>query len=297
MSVVVGYLPHKGGRGSLDLGLQLAYVIGQPMVVVTVVPRQWSTPSLAKVDAEFAQYAEQVGRQAEVRAREYLVDTSVDVPVSYRTVPGRSTSSALLDICTEVEASLLVLGSSTDGAEGRITVGTTNGKLLHSAHPPVALAPRGYRSNAVDGVPRLTAAYSDSEASERVVARAGQIAERTGAALRVASFGIRGATMYPPEVGFSAEDSVLATWREQVAAAQDELVSDGVVDAGVERLVGTGAGWSEAMSSIDWLPTELLLLGSSTSGPLARVFLGSRAAKLIRHSPVPVIVIPRGHPE
>ena len=28
MSVLVGYIPHKGGRGSLDLGLQFAHVLG-----------------------------------------------------------------------------------------------------------------------------------------------------------------------------------------------------------------------------------------------------------------------------
>ena len=49
------------------------------------------------------------------------------------------------------------------------------------------------------------------------------------------------------------------------------------------------------MTSIDWLPGEVLVLGSSTAGPLTRVFLGSRATKLIRHSPVPVLVVPRGY--
>ena len=52
VTVVVGYIPHRGGRGALDLALQLAHVRGEAMAVVTVVPRQWTTPSLAKVDAE-----------------------------------------------------------------------------------------------------------------------------------------------------------------------------------------------------------------------------------------------------
>ena len=38
----------------------------------------------------------------------------------------------------------------------------------------------------------------------------------------------------------------------------------------------------------------MLMIGSSESGPIARVFLGSRAAKIVRHSPVPVLVVPRG---
>jgi nucleotide-binding universal stress UspA family protein len=35
------------------------------------------------------------------------------------------------------------------------------------------------------------------------------------------------------------------------------------------------------------------VIGSSESGPVARVFLGSRAAKIIRHTPVPVVIVPR----
>ena len=60
MTVLVGYVPHKGGRGSLDLGLQLAHAVGTSLSVVTVVPRQWSTPSLARVDAEYAEFAQQL---------------------------------------------------------------------------------------------------------------------------------------------------------------------------------------------------------------------------------------------
>jgi nucleotide-binding universal stress UspA family protein len=38
----------------------------------------------------------------------------------------------------------------------------------------------------------------------------------------------------------------------------------------------------------------VLVVGSSSIGPLARVFLGSRATKIVRHAPVPVVVVPRG---
>ena len=41
----------------------------------------------------------------------------------------------------------------------------------------------------------------------------------------------------------------------------------------------------------------MLVVGSSTIGPVARVFLGSRGAKIVRDSPVPVVVVPRGAAE
>jgi nucleotide-binding universal stress UspA family protein len=38
----------------------------------------------------------------------------------------------------------------------------------------------------------------------------------------------------------------------------------------------------------------VLVVGSSSIGPVARVFLGSRASKIVRNSPVPVVLVPRG---
>ena len=292
MTVVVGYIPHRGGRGALDLALQVAHARGEAMDVVTVVPRQWSTPSLAKVDAEYGEYARQVGEQAAAQARDYLRETSVEVATTYRSVTGRSVSSALVETVHELEASTLVIGSSADGAEGRIVTGSTADKLLHSSPVPLAISPRGYRSVAAAGFTRLTCAFSDSDSSVRTVARAAELAKQLGVPMRVASFGVRHATMYPPEVGLTAEDSVLDSWADQAAEAQRRLVADGVIDGAVPCVIGTGSGWVESVGSIDWQRDELLALGSSATGPLARVFLGSRAAKLIAASPVPVLVLP-----
>jgi nucleotide-binding universal stress UspA family protein len=108
--------------------------------------------------------------------------------------------------------------------------------------------------------------------------------------LRVASFGVRSATMYPPEIGTDIESEVTEQWREQMAEAQAALASQ--LDPDTEYVVASGTSWWEALSSIDWTPNELLVLGSSSAGTLRRVFLGTNATKIIRHSPVPVLVVP-----
>ena len=64
MTIVVGYLPDKGGRACLDLAVLLARSgRTEPIAVVTVVPQHWSTPSLAKVDAEFVSLGRRAGRR------------------------------------------------------------------------------------------------------------------------------------------------------------------------------------------------------------------------------------------
>ena len=64
-----------------------------------------------------------------------------------------------------------------------------------------------------------------------------------------------------------------------------------MIDGATPSVIGTGTGWVES-ASIDWQRDELLAIGSSATGQLAGVFLGSRAGKLIRASPVPLVVLP-----
>ena len=79
---------------------------------------------------------------------------------------------------------------------------------------------------------------------------------------------------------------VLDALNEQHLLTQGEALRD-------MRLV-TGDRWSSAIGSVEWTPTDLLVVGSSRIGHVARVFLGSTATKILRHTPVPVLVVPTG---
>ncbi len=61
----------------------------------------------------------------------------------------------------------------------------------------------------------------------------------------------------------------------------------------VDVVVGSGHDWREAVESISWEPGDMLLLGSGAAGQAAHVFLGSAASKILRHAPVPVMIVPR----
>ncbi|WP_196073481.1 universal stress protein [Nakamurella alba] len=297
MSILVGYLPDKGGRAALDLGAQLARSgTVEPLVVATVVPQPWSTPSMARVDAEFADWSRQQGEVAANRAREHLAIAAPDLEVDVRAVPGRSIPRTLVAQAQETGCDLIVLGSSPDGALGQVVIGATADPLLHSSPMPVAVAPRGYRNAAGGTVGRITFSYAATDDCAGMLDATAGWARRLGVPLRIATFGVRGRTMYPPEIGFGAEDAVLDQWTAQVLQAQERAVQDlaahGRLPDGTTTALGTGRGWSEAVDEIDWEPGEILVVGSSSQGPLARVFLGSKALKIVRHAPVPVLVVP-----
>ena len=60
----------------------------------------------------------------------------------------------------------------------------------------------------------------------------------------------------------------------------------------VETVLARGATWVEALDSVEWHSGDVLVVGSSSTHLLTQVFLGSSAAKIVRASPVPVVVVP-----
>ncbi len=60
-----------------------------------------------------------------------------------------------------------------------------------------------------------------------------------------------------------------------------------------QEFSAVGSSWGRAMDRLEWHRGDVLVVGSSsTSSLLQRVFLGSSAAKIVRNSPVPVLVVP-----
>jgi len=292
VTVAVGYLAGKGGTSPLYLAVEAAKTLKTPLAVVTVVPRPWMTPSLGRVDAEYAEYAEQLAAKSAKQAQEFIDKLADGLEVSYHKVAHRSTSGGLLEAASELEPEVLILGSASDGSLGQVVIGSTADRLLHSSPVPMAISPRGYRGSKAGGLTRITAAYPGTPEALHVVERVAALGERRGVPMRVITFAVRGRTMYPPEVGLRAEDSILDQLAAHARETLAQLKTDGVVGNDVELDVVTGNGWDEALDAADWQDGDLLAIGTSPVGGIARVFLGSRGSKILRHSPVPVLVLP-----
>lgn len=293
MTVVVGYLAGKCGHAPLNLGVELAHLLRTDLAVVAVVPRPWMTPSPAKVDAEFASYANKLGEDSHQDAKAYLTPGTGDLAISYHQVANRTAGDGLVAAVEKLDAELLVVGSASDGGLGQIVLGSTTDWLLHASPVPVALSPRGYRRSKSGVLSRVTCAYSGTTASLRVVRQAVEFTSKLDVPLRLIAFAIRGRTMYPPSVGLSAEDALMQTWAAQLDERLGKLKKDGVIGTDVEAKVVTGNGWDQAMDATDWEEGDILALGSTSRRSVKGVFLGSHGAKIIRYSPVPVLVLPK----
>jgi nucleotide-binding universal stress UspA family protein len=291
VTVVVGYRASNLGLSGLHLAVRIARTLGTSLTVATIVPAPWPTPSLARVDAEYENWAAQLAAESAREAAVYLHDLADAIGVSYVHRAHRSVSGGLIEVVEEFGGEILVLGSLPSGGRGQVVIGSTAEWLLHASPVPVALSPAEYRSHA-GKLTRLTCAYSATPDSIDVVRACFETAQRFGVPVRVLTFAVRGKTMYPPEVGSEVEDSILEAWASQAREVLQDLKTEGVVSQDVALQVSTGRSWRESIDNADWQDGEILALGTSPRGDIRRVFLGSRSAKIIRESSVPVLVLP-----
>ncbi len=288
MKYLVALTP-LGGRDALSLGKMLARTGDVDLTVCVVVPQAWDYPSPARVDAEYAAFLNRYAEDAMAEAREFLDDT---VRAEYTSTSASSATEGLITTATESGAALVALGSARHGPLGRFTAGGIANEMLHASPVPVALAPRGYRPSPGARMSRVTCAFSGSTLSRSAFDAAVQLSARHGVPLRLATFVVRDRQMYPSQVGYDAERLVAEQWREQAREAQEQALAT-LPDA-VEATIVDGRDWEDALDALPWEEGEMLVVGSSRLGPVARVFLGSNSTKIIRSSPVPVLVIPRG---
>jgi nucleotide-binding universal stress UspA family protein len=293
MTFVVGCPPEQPVRAALELAALLARSSGDELVVCSVVPKPWF-PSMARIDAEYHAFLDEQASEALAHAKDALAP---DVKATFATHHARSAPSGLLEVSEQHAARLVVVGSSTAGALGHVALGSVTDRLLHSSHVPVAVATRGFRAKPDARLRRVTAAYGGTEGAAELAVAAALVAARLHATLRLASFAVWTRPAYSTRLGTEGEDPVLADWlgdmRAAASATLETVAALPEVPDELEAVVGIGPTWSAALDDIEWDEGDLLALGSSSVGPVARVFLGSRAAKIVRHSPVPVVVVPR----
>jgi len=297
MSLLVGIDPSRRSSSVLALAAQLANSLGTDLVVAAVVTTAWP-PSRASIDHEWREHTR--------GAAEIVLDHAAsvlggDVRAEYLVHEASSARRGLLELIEEHEPELVVLGSAHRGEHGRISLGSASEALLHASPAPVAIAPVGYRAPLDSRLERVTAAYGGSEAAHELIIAAAHVTARVGASLRIASFAVRPEAEFGVLAGTGGNDPVLDEWAASIHEHANATIDD--IETLPDRpriedaVIGVGESWPAAVHDVDWRPGDVLIVGSSSLSPIARVFLGTHATKVVRSSPVPVIVVPRAAAE
>ncbi|NAS22737.1 universal stress protein [Herbidospora sp. NEAU-GS84] len=287
MNIVTGFVPDSGGQDALALAGVFARTLGGHVRVAVVRPAVWETPGPAKADAEWRAYL--LSREsaalslAEKAAREAGLDDAEAVSTVHR-----SAGLGLNRLSAQETCDLIVIGSAPHGPVGRIAVGSTADQLLHSSHTPVCLAPQGYAADPPAALDRITFGYDKSHACEDALL----LAIRAAGTLQLP---LRLITVLPiaPQVPEDVLEQVRARYEHALRAAVRSPRRTAALPRGVTTEVLAAPDASEALAGTDWTPGELLVCGSSSAGPLRRVFVGDMSLKVLRAAPCPVVVLPR----
>lgn len=293
MEILIGMQPDAYDHDAMALGSLLARSLGVQPVLAHIYPVDFDYPSPAYVDAEWNTYLQEQAALLLEESRERFCRRYQWSQVEVAAAGNRSSGVGLAALARQRGSEMIVIGSAPGAARGRFAIGSTANQLLHEASVPVAATPSGYAREEVTHFGRLLLAFSDSKDSVGHVHRSAQMAQRMGVPLELLSIVLRH-RMYGSKLGSQAEEPVIAELRAHMLARQEGALAT-ITDElphSAETVVGESV--SSALNAVSWRGDEILLMGSATRGPLQRVFLGDMTHKLLRSTPVPAIVLPRG---
>jgi nucleotide-binding universal stress UspA family protein len=296
MTIIAGFSSSRQGSAPLNLAAQLARTTGEKIIAAVVVER--ALP--AGVDPLEDEYRGFLASRSGASLERVVEQVRGDLDVSVTVHHSSSISQGLMELAAQHGADVVVVGSSSSGLLGRIALGSVTERLVHTSKVAVALAPRGYPASPVP-LRRLTVAYGGAADAVGLIATSAELAKQWKVRLRIASFTVRPLTMFGGLVDRSAEELVVEQWTSKTTDAAVKQLNEAretIPIPDVDVVIGTGTDWREAVDDIAWETGDVLLLGSGAAGPMAQVFLGTAASKILRHAPVPVMIVPKqqAHP-
>lgn len=281
--LVIGYEGGATGHDALRFGERWALASGDLLVVVTVHPGA-AAPGVQRVDAEWVAYEREQADGLLQEARSLLPES---VNAEFRRIDASSAAHGLHDL-TEAGGTVLVLGARRAHGLRRTYPGSTAERLFHGAAIPVAIVPRGYADREPAQLQRVTVAFIDTPDGRAAVNSAVLIAKHLKAELAVVSVlpdtRVSPAMGEPSRFASGQADSFRQSLEEVVASVGDQVqVTGRLLDGPVV----------DALGDLGPDDTDLLIVGSRGYGPVARVLLGGVSSRVVRHSRVPVVVVPR----
>jgi|SRR4051794_1635550 len=302
MTILIGLAPGQKDDAALRLGAMLSRSTGEDVLVVAVVPAPWP-PNPYQADKEYLAYQEARADRALARARAFLGTVSPHVEALL--LRAESVAAGLLQVIKDRTVSSVALGSSSTGLLGRVMLGGVAERILHATELPVVVAPRAFHEGRAGRVLQVSVAFGRADHDGGLITRAAAAAQGVSARLRVVCFAVRPMAEYVGSLEPDTEHLVVDEWRKRleddIATAMASATPDGgstqgrtAIGTRVETVLGQGSSWAEALNDVTWSDGDLLVVGTST-GPLSRFYLGSHAAKIVRNSPVPVMLLPRQH--
>ena len=288
--ILVGFDPRSPDQSPVEFGVAAARFTGAPLIVASVHGSSTAVGAAGRALVE----AELEGQDDEALAQVARRLEADGVDAECRSLPGVSAPRALHNAAEELDAGLLVIGSTDRGAAGRVLPGSTAQRLMHGAPCPLAVVPHGWQAGG--GLNTIGVAFVDTPEGHEALDGAVALARRSGARLRVLSaasprgFGrtFGGGDALTPAITYEEVGSAIRAAAERAV----ERATAGADDIGVEPDVSVGDPADFLIAVSEGL--DLLICGSRGYGPARAVLLGGVSRRVTAEAQCPVIVLVRG---
>jgi nucleotide-binding universal stress UspA family protein len=284
--VVIGYDGSEASEDAVAFGLTWCRSTGDVPVVATVYPEEHPLGA-GHVDAEWATYVREQAESIQDKARAAVGDGAL-----YRNLASTSAAHGLADLAEDVEAAVVIVGTTQETGLTRALLGSSTERLLHGATAPVTVVPSGWRQSALDRISSIGVAYVDTRDGREALRMAVRVAQRIPARLTLYSVLGQSSERFSYLVGRTDEQAVVDKARDSFGKAL-EFAAAGVPPELEPRTVLLEGAVVESLAGLGPDDVDMLVCGSRGYGPARRVLLGGVSSRLIRRARLPVAVVPR----
>jgi nucleotide-binding universal stress UspA family protein len=298
--VLVGYDPRRIDHTPVDFGFRFARLTQATLIVASA---DAGASHILPVSAQRIEYAiGQVDRDLVPdcsAALEHIEEElqASGIKVDCLKLQSTSAARALHEAAEEVDAGLLVVGSSRRQSAGRVLAGSTAQRLLHGAPCPVAVVPRNWHWSGPWRT--IGVAFVDTAEGREALHGAHALARRTGAMLRVITVVAHSEGMHletGPRLAWQPERKDLEDVEGEHRLQAERNARNAVAELGDDVPIEIDAVVGHPVDTLVHLSQflELLVCGSRGYGPLRSVLLGSVSRRLVAEAYCPLIVLARG---
>jgi nucleotide-binding universal stress UspA family protein len=285
--VVIGYDGSEASEDAVTFGLTWCRSTGDVPIVATVFPEEHPLGA-GRVDVEWATYVREQAEIIQDKARAAVGDAAL-----YRNVASTSAAHGLADLAEDIEAVMLIVGTTQETGLARALLGSITERLLHGATAPVLVVPPGWRESAPDRISSIGVAYVDTRDGREALRIAVQVALRIPAQVTLYYSVIgQSSERYSYLIGRTGEQAVLDKARDSFGKAL-EFAAAGVPPELEPRTVLLEGAVVDSLAALGPDDVDMLVCGSRGYGPVRRVLLGGVSSRLIRGARLPVAVVPR----
>lgn len=193
-------------------------------------------------------------------------------------------------VAREIDARLVVVGSSHRHGLGRAVPGTTAMRLVTERTRPVAIAAAGTARRA-NALRRIGIAYDSSLPARHALAFAADLARRTGAGLTALDVAVPRTPLQLARYGPTAAPHIgIDPARDEARAHLDEALATIPPDVAANSELLAGDAPAQLIDATARL--DLLVMGSRGHGALERALLGSTSDAVAEGARCPLVVVP-----